>query len=96
MKKVVMIKFAVPVARVLKHFQDLSFYRSEDPMLTYLNVWYDGTDFIVENTALNEGQKNPRKVYVAKTNVAQWELDDTEGKGTSEGVSEKKPSKAKP
>lgn len=86
MKKVVMIRFAMPVSKVLKNFQDLSFYRIGDETMKYLNVWYDGNDFIVENTHLCEAQPTIRKVYVAKTNVSQWELDDTDRAESDAGI----------
>lgn len=94
MKKVTMIRFAMSISRVLKNQSDLTFYRIDDPALTYLNVWYDGVDFIIENTHLNQGQVNPRKVYVAKTNVSQWEIDDTSGEESTQGVSKAKRAKA--
>jgi hypothetical protein len=96
MKKVTMIRFAMPVSKVLKNFEDLSFYRIEEPRHSYLSVWYDGNDFIIENSHLFEGQNKPRKVYVAKTNVAQWEIDDTERESTTQGNTAKISTKSKP
>lgn len=91
MQKVVMAKFGIPVSKVLKNFEDLSFYRVEDTKLSYLDIMYDGTDFILVNNHNPEQKKdfNPRKVYVAKTNVAQWELDDAIRTESDAGVSEK-------
>lgn len=94
MKKVVMIRFGIPVSKVLKNFEDLNFYRVEDPKLKYLEIFYDGNDFIVVNNHLLEGQTTPRKVYVAKTNVSQWELDDADGTEGDAGVPKKVRAKA--
>lgn len=90
-----MIRFAVPVAKVDKNFQDLSWYDVKEPRFKHLNIWYDGADFIIENTHLLEGQKKPRKVFVAKTNISQWEFDDTERESTVKGSPEKVSAKAK-
>jgi hypothetical protein len=82
MKKVIMIRFAMVVSKVLKNMADLSFYYPECPEYKYIDIFYDGTDFIIHNTITN------RKVYVAKTNVSQWELDDTDRAENTQGVSE--------
>lgn len=83
-----MIRFALPVSKILKNFEDLSFYRVEDQKFNYLDIFYDGNDFILVNNHLTDKQTTPRKVYVAKTNVSQWELDDTVGTQDNEGVPE--------
>jgi hypothetical protein len=96
MKKVTMIRFGLPVSKVLKNSEDLSFYHSGDLRHSYLDIFYDGNDFILVNNHNPEGKKdfNPRKVYVAKTNVSQWELDDTVGTEGDAGVSKKVRAKA--
>lgn len=83
MKKVVMIRFAVEIGRILNNSGDLAFYSKLLPNLDYIDVFYDGNDFLVINKTTN------RKVYVAKTNVSQWELDDTERAESNAGVPKK-------
>ena len=90
MKKVIMIRFAMPVAKVLRNMQDLTFYYPQSPDVRDIDIFYDGIDFIIVNKNTN------RKVYVAKTNVSQWELDDTERAQDAEGVLETEHSEAKP
>lgn len=84
-----MIRFAMVVSKVLKNMSDLSFYHPGCPEAQYVDIYYDGTDFIVHNTITN------RKVYVAKTNVSQWELDDTDRKEDIEGIPKAIRTKAK-
>lgn len=84
MKKIKMIQFATVISRIKDNMTDLASYNIAQEELKYIEVFYDGTDFIVVNT------KTDRKVYVAKTNVSQWELDDTDGKKNPKGVSKEK------
>lgn len=96
MRKVINIKFGIPVSKVLKNFQDLSFYHVGDKNLEYVEIFYDGNDFLIVNNHLTATQTKPRKTYVAKTNVAQWELDDADGTKSDAGVSKTVRTKANP
>jgi hypothetical protein len=96
MRKVQTIRFAIPVAKVDKNFQDITWYDSKEKKFEHLEIFYDGNDFMIRNSHLVGDQINPREVYVAKTNVSQWELaeNDTVGTQSDAGVPKKVRAKA--
>lgn len=66
------IKFAIPVSRVGSNAGDVIYYNDKITEHNYLKVFYVPKldSFLVHNT------KDNIKMYVAKTNVAQWYMDD--------------------
>lgn len=70
--KVTTIKFAVPVSRVDTNGGDLSYYNEVIKEHQHLQVFYIPKldSFLVHNI------KSDMKMYVAKTNVAQWFMND--------------------
>ena len=66
------IKFAIPVSRVGVNAGDVIYYNEVIAEHKYLKVYYVPKldSFLVHNT------KDNIKMYVAKTNVAQWYMND--------------------